>query len=72
MMRRLREKCASSDDKNLIVVSIVAWISTAPHTIHEAITGALSALNLWAKVSVTIFMADEDRIFCSVLDQVPD
>jgi hypothetical protein len=56
----------------LIVVSVVAWIATIPGTIHEAVTDALHALNLWAKVCVTILMADEDRIFCSVLDQVSD
>ena len=62
----------SSDDEDLIVVSIVAWIATVPSTIHEAITDALITLNLWAKVGVTILMADEDRIFSSVLDQVSD
>jgi len=56
----------------LVVVSIIAWISTAPLTIHEAITDALHALDLWAKVSVTILVADEDRIFCTILDQVSD
>jgi hypothetical protein len=56
----------------LIVISVIAWISTIPHTIHEAITDALHALNLWAKVGVTILMAYEDRIFCSVFHQVSD
>jgi hypothetical protein len=62
----------SSDDENLIVVSVVAWVSTIPNTIHEAITDALVAFDLWSKVGVTILMADEDGIFCSVLDQVSD
>ena len=56
----------------MIVVSVVAWISTIPGTIHEAITDALIAFDLWSKVGVTILMADEDRIFSSVLDKVPD
>jgi hypothetical protein len=62
----------SSDDENLIVVSVVAWIAAVPNTIHEAVTDALGAFDLWAKVGVTILMADEDGIFCSVLDQVSD
>ena len=72
MMRILRVLFVSSDNKDLIVVSVVAWIATVPGTIHEAITDALIAFNLWAKVGVTILMADEDRIFSSVLDQLSD
>jgi hypothetical protein len=56
----------------LVVVSVVAWVATIPGTIHEAITDALNALDLWAKVGVTILVADEDRIFCSVFYQVSD
>jgi hypothetical protein len=62
----------SSDDENLIVVSVVAWIATVPGTIHEAVTDALIAFDLWSKVGVTILMADEDRILSSVLDKVSD
>jgi hypothetical protein len=62
----------SSDDENLIVVSVVAWIAAVPNTIHEAVTDALGAFDLWAKVGVTILMADEDRIFSTILDQVSD
>jgi hypothetical protein len=56
----------------LIVVSVVAWISAVPYTIHEAVTDALVAFDLWAKVGVTILMADEYRIFSTILDQVSD
>jgi hypothetical protein len=56
----------------LIVVSVVARIAAVPYTIHEAVTDALVAFDLWSKVSVTILMADEDRIFCSVFNQVSD
>jgi hypothetical protein len=56
----------------LIVISVVAWIAAVPNTIHETVTDALVAFDLWSKVSVTILMADEDRIFSTILDQVSD
>jgi hypothetical protein len=56
----------------LIVISVVAWIAAVPNTIHEAVTDALIAFDLWAKVSVTILMADEDGIFSTILHQVSD
>jgi hypothetical protein len=52
----------------LIVVSVVAWISAVPFAIEPTVTKALEALDLWAKVSVTILVADEDRIFRFVFD----